>query len=55
MFVLPLSLAYANWASQEGCFTRGPQSGPQSFLCSIFTNFSLCLFATTILDSFFLF
>ena len=21
MFVLPLSLAYANWASQEGCFT----------------------------------
>ena len=38
------------------CFTWGPHSGPWTFLCSIFTGFSLlCLLATTILDSFFLF
>ena len=48
-FLLPLSLPYVNWAV---CFTWGPQT----FLCSIFMGFFLlCLLATTILDSFFLF
>ena len=37
-------------------FTWGPHSGRRTFLCSIYTGFSLpCLLATTILDSFFLF
>ena len=51
------SLPYVNWASQEAvCFTWGPHSGPWTFLCSIFMGFSLlCLLATAILDSFFLF
>ena len=31
-FLLPLSLPYVNWASQEGCcFTWGPHSGPLTF------------------------
>ena len=54
----PLSLPYVNWASQEGClfFTRGPRSGPQTFLCPVSEGFSLpCLLATAILDSFVLF
>ena len=44
-FLLPLSLPYVNWASQEAvCFTWGPHSSPQTFLCSIFTGFSLFVF-----------
>ena len=56
-FSLPLGLSYVNWATQGAvCSTWGPQSGPQTFLCSIFTGFSLsCLLATAILDSFLLF
>ena len=53
---LPLGLPYVNWASQDCCLFWGPHSGPRTFLCSIFTGFSLpCLLATAILDSFFLF
>ena len=38
------------------CSTRGPHSGPWTFLCSIFVGFSLpCLLATAILDYFILF
>ena len=57
VFLLPLSLPYGNWASQESCLSPwGPHSGPHTFLCSIFAGFSLpCLLATAILDSFFLF
>ena len=57
LYILPLSLSYANWASQEAvCFTWGAHSGPWAFLCPIFTGFSLlCLLATTVIDSFFLF
>ena len=56
-FLLPLSLLYVNWASQEGClFHLSYHAGPWIFFCSIFASFSfLCLLATTILDSFFLF
>ena len=61
VFFLPLGLPYVNWASQECCLFC-PRSSVQSpdlpltFLCSIFTGFSLpCLLATTILDSCFLF
>ena len=61
-FLLPLSLPYVNWASQEGCFvfcfflTWDSHSGPLTFLCSILVGFSLLfLLATAILDSFFLF
>ena len=56
-FLLPLSLPYVIWASQEGClFSWGSHSGPRTFLCSIFGSFSLlCLSVFTILDSFFLF
>ena len=54
----PLSLPYANWASQEGgmfCFTWSSHYGPRIFFCSIFVGFSLSLsLATTILDSFLL-
>ena len=44
-FLLPLSLPYLNWASQEGClFIWGSYSSPRTFLCSIFVGFSLfCL------------
>ena len=56
MFFPPLGLPCVNWASQSAvCSTWGPHSGPQTFLCSIFVGFSLCLLATAILDSFFLF
>ena len=57
IFLFPLSLPYVNWASQKGvCVTWGSHSSPQTFLCSIFAGFSLlCLLATSILDSFFLF
>ena len=57
LFLLPLSLPYVNWASQECClFYLSPHSGPQTFLFSIFAGFPLpCLLATTTLDSFFLF
>ena len=56
-FLLPLSLPYGNWASQEGClFHLSFSLWSSDFLSSIFTGFSfLCLLATTILDSFFLF
>ena len=51
-FLFPQTLPYVNWASQEGCLFNLRSS----LLCSIFTVFSLlCLLATTILDSFFLF
>ena len=44
-FLLPLSLPYVNWASQEAvCFTWGPHSSPRTFLFSIFTGFSLFVF-----------
>ena len=58
MFVLlpltcPMQIGLARRAV---CFTWGLQFGPQTFLCSIFTGFSLlCLLAIAILDSFFLF
>ena len=57
IFSPPPSLPYINWASQEGCvcFTWGSHSGPQTFLLSIFCFSILCLLATAILDSFFLF
>ena len=56
VFLLPLSLPYVNWVARRAvCFTWGPHSGPQTFLCSIFTDFPFFLLATTILDSFFLF
>ena len=60
-FLLPLGLPYVNWASQECClfYLRSSLRSldlPLTFLCSIFTGFSLpCLLATTILDSCFLF
>ena len=55
-FLHPLSLPCVNWASQEGCFTWESHSSPWTFFCSISASFSLlCLLATAILDSFFLF
>ena len=56
-FLLPLRLPYVNWASQDSrLFHLRSHSGPQTFLCSIFMGFSLlCLLATAILVSFFLF
>ena len=55
-FLLPLSLPCVNWASQEGCFTWESYSSPWIFLRSISAGFPLlCLLATAILDSFFLF
>ena len=43
-------------ARRAVCFTWGSLSGPQIFFCSVYVGFSfLCLLATTILDSFFLF
>ena len=54
-FLLHLSLPYVNWR-RAICFTWGSHSDPWTCLCSIFMGFSLlCLLATTILDSFFLF
>ena len=56
-FLLPLGLPCVDWASRSAvCSTWGPHSGPRTFLCSIFMDFSLpCLLATAILGSFFLF
>ena len=56
-FLLPLGLPCVNWASQEGClFYLRSSLKSWTFLCSIFGGFSLvCLSATAILDSFFLF
>ena len=53
-FLHPLSLPYVNWARQMLCLT---EVLTQVFeLCSIFMGFSiLCLLATAVLDSFFLF
>ena len=60
MFVSPiLSLPYANWASQEGDVFVSPEvlTPVHGFAFAPFSQaFSLlCLLATTILDSFFLF
>ena len=56
VFPPPLSLPYVNWNTWDGCFNWGPHSCPWTFLCFIFVGFCLlCLLATTILDSFFLF
>ena len=63
MFFLPLGLPYVNWVSQECCLfylkssLQGPSFDlPLTFLCSIFSGFSLpFLLATAILDSCFLF
>ena len=53
-YLLPLSLPYGNWANQEGYLLYLRFSGPWTFLCTIFTGFSLlCLLATAILNSFF--
>ena len=51
VFFLPLGLPYVNWASQESClFYLRSYSGLRTFLCSIFSVFSLpCLLATAIL------
>ena len=38
-FLLPPSLLYVNWNSQEGCLTWGSHSSPRTFLCSIFFFF----------------
>ena len=47
---------YYGLARSAACFTWAPHSSPLTFLCSIFTGFSLpCLLATAILHSFFLF
>ena len=55
-FSSPLDRRYVKWASQGCCSTRGPHSGPRTFLSPIFVGFFLpCLLATAILDSFFLF
>jgi len=50
-FFLPLGLPLYGLARSDACSTRGPHSGPQIFLCSIFLDISLL--AATILDSFF--
>ena len=56
---LSLGLSCVNWASQECCLfylTSSLRSSDLTFLCSIFTGFSLPhLLATAILDSFSLF
>ena len=45
---------YTGLARSAVCSTWGPHCGPQNFLCSIFSDFSLpWLLATAILDSFF--
>ena len=44
-FFLPLGLPYVNWAIQECClFYLRSYSGPQTFLCSIFTVFPFLVF-----------
>ena len=55
--LLPQSLPYVNWASQEGCLLHlgfSLWSSPSFVLFSQAFSF-LCLLATAILDSFFLF
>ena len=56
-FLLPWAWPlYTGPARSAACSTRGPHSGPWTFLCSVFEGFSLpCLLATAILDSCFLF
>ena len=56
-FLLPLGLPCVNGLARRAVYSPwGPHSGPWTFLCSIFAGFSLlCLLATAILDSFFLF
>ena len=60
VFFLPLGLPYVNWASQEYCLfylrsSLWSSDHPLTFLCSVFTGFSLpCLLATAILYSCFL-
>ena len=49
-FSSPLSLPYVTWVSQAGCLFH-----PRSSLWSLDSFSLLCLLATTILDSFFLF
>ena len=50
------SLCKLGLARSAVCSTWSLHSGPRTFLCSIFTGFSLpCLLATAILDSFSLF
>ena len=57
VFSSPMGLPYVNWASQECCLFYLMSSLwsldlPLTFLCSIFSGFSLpCLLATAILDS----
>ena len=54
-FLLALSLPCVNWASQEGClFVPNPIFRPSIVLFLRPFSF-LCLLATTIMDSFFLF
>ena len=55
-FLLPWSLPYVNWASQECCLLhlRSPLWSLDLPLF-YFWSFPLCLFAAAILDSFFLF
>ena len=57
VFFPPPGLPYVNWASHECClFYLRSSLSPRTFLCSIFTGFSLPRsLATAILDSFFLF
>ena len=57
-FLLPLSLTYVNWASQEGClfylrFSLWSLDFPLFYFSWAFPL--LCLLATSILDAFFLF
>ena len=56
-FLLPLSLPYVDWLVRRAvCFSWGSHAGPQNFFCSMFMGLPLlCLLATAILDSFFLF
>ena len=56
-FLLPLSLAYVNWASQEGglFYLRFSFQSSELPLFNFMGFFLPCLLAATILDSFFLF
>ena len=56
-FLLPWAWPlYTGPARSAACSTRGPHSGPWTFLCSIFAGFSLpFLLVTVILDYFSLF
>ena len=56
-FRLPLGLPHVNWASQEYClfYLRSSLQSSDLPLLSFHRLFPLCLLATAILDSFFLF